>query len=133
MKRVLKNHHTDRIAIKKSVFIGSCGPVTSKEEAERFLQRIRSTFPKASHYAYAYRLGPTAGYESMSDDREPSGTAGHKILFILQRREISETIVVVTRYYGGTPLGRGGLARAYAGACAEVLKHAELADMLSKA
>ena len=128
MKRVLKDRHTDRIVIKKSVFIGSCGPVTSREGAEHFLQKIRAAFPKASHYAYAYRLGPTAGYESMSDGREPSGTAGRKILFVLQRREITDTIVVVTRYYGGTPLGRGGLARAYAGACAEVLKRAELEE-----
>lgn len=128
MKRVQKIHHTDRIGIKKSVFIGSCGPITSKEGAERFLQQIRTTFPKAGHYAYAYRLGPTAGYESMSDDREPSGTAGHKILFVMQRREITDTMVIVTRYYGGTPLGRGGLARAYAGACAEVLNQAALQE-----
>lgn len=124
MKRVAKEGHTERMAVKRSVFIGSCAPVHSKEEAKRFLEAMRKKYPKASHYTYGFRIGPTAGFEGMSDDREPSGTAGRKILFVLQRREYTDTIVVVTRYYGGTKLGRGGLARAYARACGQVLDEA---------
>ena len=125
MKRVAKEGHTEHIKVKRSVFIGSCAPVHSKEEAKRFLEAMRKKYPKASHYTYGFRIGPTAGFEGMSDDREPSGTAGRKILFVLQRREYTDTIVVVTRYYGGTKLGRGGLARAYARACGQVLDEVE--------
>ena len=128
MKRVARVGHTDRIVIKRSVFIGSCEPVHSEKEAKRFLEQIKKKYPKASHYVYGFRIGPTAGFEGMSDDREPAGTAGRKILFVLQRREYTDTIVVVTRYYGGTPLGRGGLARAYARACGQVLDEVGLAE-----
>jgi len=128
MKRVARVGHTDRIVIKRSVFIGSCAPVHSEEEAKGFLEEVRKKHPKASHYVYGFRIGAAAGFEGMSDDREPAGTAGRKILFVLQRRGYTDTIVVVTRYYGGTKLGRGGLARAYARACGQVLDEVGLVE-----
>ncbi|MFH1006553.1 MAG: YigZ family protein [Candidatus Latescibacterota bacterium] len=121
MKYVVVEWHAEPMVVKRSVFIASCAPVHTKEEARLFLEAMRKKYPKASHYTYGFRIGPTAGLEGMSDDREPAGTAGQKIRFVLQRREFTDTIVVVTRFYGGTKLGRGGLARAYAHACGQVL------------
>lgn len=97
---------------KRSVFIGHAAPVSKEAEALAFLSRIRSEYPDATHnvYAYVLRENSTVRY---SDDREPQGTAGMPTLDILRKREITDAILVVTRYFGGTLLGAGGLVRAY--------------------
>lgn len=97
---------------KRSLFIGHAAPATTEEQALAFLNRIRAEYPDATHnvYAYVLRENNTVRY---SDDREPQGTAGMPTLDILRKREITDAVIVVTRYFGGTLLGTGGLVRAY--------------------
>jgi uncharacterized YigZ family protein len=97
---------------KKSVFIGHAAPAATEAEALAFLNRIRAEYPDATHnvYAYVLRENNTVRY---SDDREPQGTAGMPTLDVLRKREITDAVIVVTRYFGGTLLGTGGLVHAY--------------------
>ncbi|MBQ8351718.1 MAG: YigZ family protein [Clostridia bacterium] len=97
---------------KKSIFIGHAAPVSTEADALSFLNEIRSAYPDATHNVYAYVLREN-GTTRYSDDREPQGTAGMPVLDVLRKAEITDTIVVVTRYFGGTLLGTGGLVRAY--------------------
>jgi uncharacterized YigZ family protein len=105
---------TETIVV-NSRFITNITRVSAPQEARDFLQQIRSQMPDASHYVYAFRVGHgNSVIEGMSDDGEPSGTAGPPILAVLRgRSDIGDIIVVVTRYFGGTKLGTGGLVRAY--------------------
>ncbi len=113
------------ITIKRSVFRASIAPCTTKDEAQEFLDTVRAKYWDAVHHCYAWRLGPHGLEYRMSDDGEPSGTAGKPILFALQRANVSDAIVVVTRYFGGVKLGVGPLARAYAEVTAMALEQAE--------
>jgi uncharacterized YigZ family protein len=113
------------ITIKRSVFMACCVPVTSKQGAMDTLARLRTEFHTAVHHCWAYRLGATGMDYRMSDDGEPSGSAGKPILFCLQRSELTNTMIVVARWFGGTKLGVGGLARAYTEATQAVLALAE--------
>lgn len=99
--------------IKGSKFIASVASVSTRDEALLFLEQIRSEFFDATHNCFAYRIGPTGLEYRAADDGEPSGSAGKPILFAITKFELSDIIVVVTRYFGGTKLGVGGLARAY--------------------
>ncbi len=109
------------IKVRGSRFIASVCPVSSLEEAERALSELRREFFDATHHCYAYRLGPERSKFRAVDAGEPSGTAGKPILAAIDRRGFTDVIVVVTRYFGGTKLGTGGLARAYGEAAGEVL------------
>jgi len=102
------------LKVKGSRFIADIVPATSKEEIEAFLRGLRKEFYDASHHCYAYRLGPQGLLIRAADDGEPSGTAGKPILLMLTNAALTDTFLVVTRYFGGTLLGTGGLARAYA-------------------
>lgn len=102
------------ITIKRSVFRAFLVPVQTKQQAQEFLDSIRKEYWDAVHLCFAYRLGPYGLESRMSDDGEPSGTAGKPLLFALQRAKLSDCMVVVVRYYGGVKLGVGPLARAYA-------------------
>lgn len=97
---------------KRSRFIGYCKPVTSEEEATRFISQIRSKHWDARHNVYAYSLRE-GNIKRYSDDGEPSGTAGMPVLDVIVKNEIYDVCVVVTRYFGGVLLGTGGLVRAY--------------------
>ena len=99
--------------VKKSVFIASCAPVTSGEEATDFLRKIKKEFPDARHHVYAYRVGGDTIEQRYSDDGEPQGTGGMPVLEVLKHQELDDVICVVTRYFGGILLGTGGLTRAY--------------------
>ena len=109
---------------KKSRFIAAIEPVCSEEEAIAFFNRKKKEFWDARHNCTAFTIG--AGHEltRCSDDGEPSGTAGRPMLDVLLREDIHNAAVVVTRYFGGTLLGTGGLVRAYQAAVQEGLKHA---------
>ncbi|HSK67570.1 MAG TPA: YigZ family protein [Anaerolineales bacterium] len=97
-----------------SRFIATLGPVANAEEARAFLARIRREFADASHNVPAYILGGgNTVTEYFSDDGEPSGTAGRPALTVLRGSGLGDVAVVVTRYFGGTLLGTGGLVRAY--------------------
>ena len=108
---------------KKSIFIASVFVVTSKEQAQERVDDLKQKYYDATHNCYAYVLRDGA-YRKFSDDGEPSGTAGMPILNVIERLSLCNTLVVVTRYFGGIKLGAGGLVRAYSTAAADVLTKA---------
>lgn len=104
------------IVEKKSRFIATVKPVTTEEEALAFIESMRKKYWDARHNCFAYVIGERFQTQRCSDDGEPSGTAGKPMLDVLLGEEIHDVVVVVTRYFGGTLLGTGGLVRAYQGA-----------------
>lgn len=110
------------IEVKNSRFIATIAPVFTIEEAKAFIDRIKSEFSDATHNVPAFVVGYGASITAhCNDDGEPSGTAGRPALAVLQGSGLGDAAVVVTRYYGGTNLGTGGLVRAYGDAVREVL------------
>ncbi len=102
------------LTISNSRFISTLGPVFSVDEAKAFIQRIKREFPDASHHVPLYLIGHGASEIAHSSDAgEPSGTAGRPALAVLRGSGLGDVAVVVTRYFGGTKLGTGGLVRAY--------------------
>jgi uncharacterized YigZ family protein len=114
--------------IRGSRFLGDAFPVASEAEAAARLASVREREPGATHHCWSYRLGPAGEEYRYSDDGEPSGTAGAPILRQIEGRDLTHTLVVVTRYYGGTKLGTGGLVRAYGDAAAAVLEAAHIVE-----
>ena len=108
----LRKEANDEFIEKRSRFIGYAKPVTTQEEAMDFINQIRAKHWDATHnvYAYVLREGQARRY---SDDGEPSGTAGVPVLDVLLKENITDCVVVATRYFGGVMLGAGGLVRAY--------------------
>ncbi len=102
------------IVEKKSRFIAAVKPVSAEDEALAFIESVRKRHWNATHNCYAYVIGERSELARCSDDGEPNGTAGKPMLDVLQGEELRNTAVVVTRYFGGTLLGTGGLVRAYA-------------------
>ena len=100
---------------KKSRFIATVQPIKSEEEAITFIEAMKKKYWNATHNCFAYVLGEHFQIQRCSDDGEPSGTAGKPMLDVLSGEEIHDVVVVVTRYFGGTLLGTGGLVRAYSG------------------
>jgi uncharacterized YigZ family protein len=96
-----------------SRFIGIAFPVTTEREVKEVLQDVKKSHPQANHHCYAFRLGADGLAQRSSDDREPSGSAGKPILGALLSKEITNSLVVVVRYFGGTLLGVPGLINAY--------------------
>lgn len=111
--------------IEKSRFITTSKHISCEEEAKDFIADIRRKFPDATHNCYAYIADSLGNFPRFSDDGEPSGTAGMPILEVIKNKKLFETVVVVTRYFGGIKLGAGGLVRAYSGSAAENLDIAE--------
>ncbi len=110
------------IRVSNSRFIASAAPAFSVEEARDFISRMKAEFKDASHNVPAYVIGyGPAVTAHCSDDGEPSGTAGRPMLAVLQGSGLGDIVVVVTRYFGGTKLGTGGLVRAYGDAVKEIL------------
>lgn len=101
---------------KKSRFIANVVPVSSEEEAVEFIESMRKKYWNARHHCFAYIIGEKSELKRFSDDGEPGGTAGRPILEVLAKEGVSNTAIVVTRYFGGTLLGTGGLVRAYGAA-----------------
>lgn len=117
------------IRVKNSRFIATAAPVFSVAEAQNFVQRIKQQFADASHNVPAYQVGFGAAVTAhCSDDGEPAGTAGRPVLAVLQGSGIGDVAVVVTRYFGGTKLGTGGLVRAYTEAAQAVMALLPLAE-----
>lgn len=110
--RTILNEANDEFIERKSRFIGYIKPVTTQEEAVSFINEIKSKHWDATHnvYAYVLREGQVRRY---SDDGEPQGTAGIPVLDVLLKENVTDCVVVATRYFGGTLLGAGGLVRAY--------------------
>ncbi len=109
-----------------SRFLAIVAPAASEEEAKAALEALEAEMPDATHHCWAFRVGPPHRtdrlVERSSDAGEPSGTAGPPILQVLRGAELSDAVAVVVRWYGGTKLGKGGLARAYAGATREAVE-----------
>ncbi len=126
--RTVKGYGTDEIVVKKSRFIANVFPVSSEEEALAKVTEIKKKYHDARHSCYAYRIGKKGESVKYSDDGEPQGTAGIPMLDILRGEDITEVVVIVTRYFGGILLGTGGLVRAYSGAAKAGLAAAGLAD-----
>ncbi|WP_181347246.1 YigZ family protein [Thalassobacillus sp. CUG 92003] len=118
------NHagNEEEIIIQKSRFIGYVQRCETEEQAQEFVQDIKKKHRDASHNCSAYLIGEHDLIQKANDDGEPSGTAGVPMLDVLKRKGLKDTAVVVTRYFGGTKLGAGGLIRAYASAVSEAIK-----------
>ena len=120
------------LELKRSRFLTSIGPVPNKAEAKDFIQKLRDEFPDANHHCWAMVAGrPDDVYQQdQSDDGEPKGTAGKPMLNLLQHSGLGNTVVVVTRYFGGVKLGAGGLVRAYTQCVSESLKELKTVEFL---
>lgn len=117
-------HH--ELIVEKSRFIASVNRAETNKEGLAFIEEIKASYPDASHHCYAYIIGENDQHQKAYDDGEPSGTAGKPILEMLKKWHLKDTVVVITRYFGGTKLGAGGLIRAYGRATKEGLLHAGL-------
>ncbi|GGM60036.1 IMPACT family member YvyE [Longimycelium tulufanense] len=116
------------IEIRKSRFVCALARVHDEAEARAFIQARRKLHFDARHNCSAYVLGEDGGTQRSSDDGEPAGTAGVPMLEVLRRRGLTDTVAVVTRYFGGVLLGAGGLIRAYSSATAEAIDRVGVAE-----
>ena len=119
--RIVYEGGEGEIIEKKSRFIATVKPIETEEEAIEFIAKMKKKYWDARHNCYAYVAGKNQELQRCSDDGEPNGTAGRPMLDVLLREEIHDAVVVVTRYFGGTLLGTGGLVRAYQKATQEGL------------
>jgi uncharacterized YigZ family protein len=118
----IQNQQQAEIKIKGSRFIGTSQPVTTENQAKEFIQQISKKYFDASHNCFAYNLGfGQSKISRFNDAGEPSGTAGQPILKTIQGKELTDIVMVVTRYFGGTKLGKGGLVRAYSDCTSDTL------------
>ncbi|TYS59983.1 YigZ family protein [Sutcliffiella horikoshii] len=115
----VKGHGEHEIVIQKSRFIAHITRATTEEEAQSFIQEIKKKHWDATHNCSAYMIGENNQIQKANDDGEPSGTAGVPILEVLKKKGLKDTVVVITRYFGGIKLGAGGLIRAYGKATSE--------------
>ena len=124
-----KENGTVQEEIKKSKFICHVKRVSSEEEARDFINAIKKEHYKATHNCSAFIIGEQSDIKRTSDDGEPSGTAGVPMLGVLENHRITNSCVVVTRYFGGIKLGAGGLIRAYAGSVAQAAREIGLVEI----
>lgn len=114
------------IKIEGSTFIANLFPVREEEEVQSYLNNTRKKYFDATHHCFAYVVGAGRSLVRHSDDGEPSGTAGIKILSAIQSKNLSDVLIIVTRYFGGTKLGIGGLGRAYYESARKAVDAAEI-------
>ncbi|QAT39488.1 YigZ family protein [Clostridium sp. JN-9] len=124
----LRNQSRDEFEEKKSIFIGQAKRIYSEDEAREFIDSVRQSEKEARHNVYAYIIGENKGIQRYSDDGEPQGTGGIPVLEVIKKNNITDTVVVVTRYFGGILLGKGGLVRAYSKAAAMAVKKGEIVE-----
>ena len=117
----VKGYGEHEIEIQRSRFIAYTQRAETEEEAQEFIQRIKKQNWNATHNCSAYMIGENDQIQKANDDGEPSGTAGVPILEVLKKKHLKDTVVVITRYFGGIKLGAGGLIRAYGKATSEGL------------
>ncbi|MBD3859250.1 YigZ family protein [Bacillus sp. 28A-2] len=124
----VKSRGEHEIVIEKSRFICHIQRAVSEEEAQAFIQSIKKQHWNATHNCSAYLIGEHDMIQKANDDGEPSGTAGVPMLEVLKKRKLKDTVVVVTRYFGGIKLGAGGLIRAYGKSVSEAINHVGLVE-----
>ena len=132
-RTIAKSAKAEPLKTKGSRFIGEAFPVGTEEEALERLGAVRKREHAATHHCWAYRLDPSGTTFRYSDDGEPNGSAGLPIFRQIEGRELTNLLVVVTRYYGGTKLGTGGLVRAYGEVAALVLDGAPKREVIVRA
>ncbi|MCS0654752.1 YigZ family protein [Cytobacillus firmus] len=118
----VKGYGENEIEIERSRFIAHVGRAETADEALEFIQKIKKIHSNATHNCSAYLIGENDQIQKANDDGEPSGTAGVPILEVLKKKKLKDTVVVITRYFGGIKLGAGGLIRAYGRATSEGLQ-----------
>ena len=126
--KTVREEASDSFIVEKSEFIGRILPVKTEEEAIAFIDKVRSENRKARHNCYAYVLSE-GNITRYSDDAEPQGTAGPPILDVIQKSGLSDVCIVVTRYFGGILLGKGGLTRAYSNGASIAVSAAKVMEM----
>lgn len=124
--RTVEKEANAEIIEKKSRFIAELYPVASEDEALGILEKVKKRYWDARHHCWAFIIGKEQPLERCSDDGEPSGTAGKPILEVIRGAQLRNVLIVVTRYFGGTLLGTGGLVRAYTSASKEAVESAEI-------
>ncbi|MGF6645642.1 IMPACT family protein [Paraburkholderia sp. GAS82] len=129
MSHTLSTSVSAELEIRKSRFIAYAIPVADRDAAMVELRRLREAHPAATHVCWALLAG---GHSGMSDDGEPSGTAGRPILEVLRHHDLDGVLAAVVRYYGGVKLGAGGLVRAYADSIARVLQDAPRIERIAQ-
>ncbi len=126
--QTVKGFGETEINIQKSRFITSVNRVESEQDAQNFIESIKTKHKSANHNCSAYLIGEHDSIQKANDDGEPSGTAGVPMLEVLKKQGLKDTVVVVTRYFGGIKLGGGGLIRAYGKATTEGLHAAKIVE-----
>lgn len=119
----VKEAGTHEIVIQKSRFIGYVERVDTEDAAQTFIQKIKKKHHNATHNCSAYIIGDHDEVQKANDDGEPGGTAGIPMLEVLKKQALKNTVIVVTRYFGGIKLGAGGLIRAYSSTTSETIQH----------
>lgn len=127
--RTVSRQSETELEVKKSRFIGRCFPVEDEQQALEMLATIKKQHWDARHNCYAYAIGARAEIARYSDDGEPAGTAGLPMMEVLKQANVTNVLCVVTRYFGGTLLGTGGLVRAYTRSASDALQAAGLIEM----
>jgi len=129
---VLKGYAESEIVVKNSRFIAEIFPVTTQSEARELLKEQKQKYFDARHVVHAFVIGKQAEILGMSDDGEPSGTAGRPVLDILKGQNCTNCMITITRYFGGILLGTGGLVKAYGDAARSVIAKMEVEELVEK-
>ena len=124
------NQGKGKLEEKKSVFLSYAKRVFTEEEAKEYINEIKVFNKTARHNVYAYILGEKMNVQRYSDDGEPQGTGGMPVLEVIKKNEITDVVVVVTRYFGGVLLGVGGLTRAYCRAASLCIDESEIVERI---
>ncbi len=130
--KIVTEGGTGEVIEKKSRFIASIFPIQTEEEALTYLSQVRKKYYDARHNCFAYVVGEKNETERCSDDGEPSGTAGRPMMDVLTGQGLHNVLVVVTRYFGGTLLGTGGLVRAYSAAVKAGLENCVIQEKIDR-
>jgi len=129
-QNTIKTNSTNILIEKKSKFIATIFKVSSEQEAIDIIKRTKKECKNATHNVYAYIVLQDGQVVSRySDDKEPKGTAGRPIMFLLNQNNLYNVLVIVTRYFGGTLLGKGGLIRAYTKSVKLALENTEIIEI----
>ena len=127
---ILKNTAMAETKVKNSRFVAEVHPIHSAEEAKELWRHKKETYDNGGHIVYAFTIGPQQNVCGCSDDGEPSGTAGRPVLAVLKGSGLTDTLLTIARYFGGTKLGTGGLVHAYSDAAKAVLEVAETKELI---
>ncbi|MFZ7119826.1 MAG: YigZ family protein [Eubacteriaceae bacterium] len=125
----IRHHILEEFIVKKSKFIINCYCVNDEKSAIDYLKDIQKLHYKATHNTYAYIIGEKKGIQKFSDDGEPSGTAGKPIFEVISQNDLTNILIIVTRYFGGIKLGAGGLVRAYSNSAKLGINSCEIIKM----